>query len=338
MNRPRKKDPHLPRCVFFRHGAHHYVKGGKSRRLPENGPSTLEAALKAYAKIFEEAPSHGSMAALIDEAMDALKDGWSANTLKQYRGATKKLKKVFAEFTPTEVKQKDIVAFKIGYKRTPNMTNRCLSLLRDIFDYALEQQLPGIDSNPASGVRRLKEAKRTRLIQIGEYVAIYAHAGSRLQVIMDLLIRTGERINDVLKIRRTDLLPEGIRFIQQKTGAKRVVPWTSELHAIVDRAKALHGNVHALTLLYSRRRTQPDYRTVKGQWDKACKAALVEDATLHDLRAVAATWAKKQGLNPTLLLGHTSPMQTDRYLREREEVTAKGPSFNHLPGMNDGKK
>lgn len=333
MNRPRKKDPHLPPCVFFRHGAHHYIKRGKSRRLPADGPSTLESALKAYAKILEEVPSEGTMSALIDEAMDALKDGWSANTLKQYKGAAKKLKKAFSEFAPADVKQKDVVAFKIGYKRIPNMTNRCLSLLREVFDYALEQQLPGIDSNPANGVKRLKESKRTRLIQIGEYVAIYAHAGPRLQVIMDLLIRSGERINDVLKIKRSDLLPEGIRFVQQKTGAKRVVPWTAELHAIVDRAKALHGNVHSLTLLYNRKRKAPDYRTVKLQWDEACKAAEVKDATLHDLRAVAATWAKKQGLNPTLLLGHTSPTQTERYLRDREEVMAEGPSFNHLPGM-----
>lgn len=334
MNRPRKNqlNLNLPPCYYWRHGAFHYVKKGVSVKVG----TTKQAVADHYRNQISQ-PS-GGMSALIDEAISALKDGWSKNTLKQYEGAARKLKKAFSEFAPPDVKQKDVVAFKIGYKRIPNMTNRCLSLLREIFDYALEQQLPGIDSNPASGVKRLKEAKRTRLIQIGEYVAIYAQAGPRLQIIMDLLIRTGERINDVLKIRRADLLPEGIRFIQQKTGAKRVVPWTPELRAIVDRAKALHGNVHALTLLYNRRRKAPDYRTIKLQWDEACKAALVEDATLHDMRAVAATWAKKQGLNPTLLLGHTNATQTERYLRDREEVVAEGPSFNHLPGMNNGKK
>jgi integrase len=144
---------------------------------------------------------------------------------------------------------------------------------------------------------------------------------------MDLLIRTGQRVGDVLRIRRTDLTDEGIRFVQQKTGAKLVVPWTPELRAVVDRAKLLHGNIRALTLLHNRRGKTPDYRTVQLQWTKACAAAGVTDAHIHDLRAVALTAARKQGLNATRLAGHSSPAQTERYLRDREEPLASGPSF-----------
>jgi integrase len=53
----------------------------------------------------------------------------------------------------------------------------------------------------------------------------------------------------------------------------------------------------------------------------------VEDVTLHDLRALAATEAKKQGKNATELLGHTSEQQTRRYLRGKEEPVVEGPSF-----------
>ena len=49
MNRPRKKDRHLPACVFQRHGAIWYVKRGKWTRL---GPtSDLAGALAEYARI-----------------------------------------------------------------------------------------------------------------------------------------------------------------------------------------------------------------------------------------------------------------------------------------------
>lgn len=326
MNRPRKKDKHLPDCVYPKHGAFWYVKGGKWTRLPRTGPSTLKTALEAYAKLYE-GPA-GGMPNLIDTALEQMKPSLAASTVKQYEGAARKLKKAFSEFEPGEVQPKDVAAFKVAFAKTPNMTNRCVSLLRSAFNYALEHQL--VSSNPALGVTRHKEAKRTRLISIQEYVAIYAEAGARLQVIMDLLIRTGERINDVLKIRRADLLDEGIRFVQQKTGAKRVVPMTLELDAVVKRAKTLHGNLRALTLLHNRRGKAPDYRTVKLQWEQACRKAGVADANLHDLRAVAATWAKKQGKNPTTLLGHSSPAQTERYLRDREEVRAEGPSFDEL--------
>lgn len=324
MNRPRKKDRHLPRCVYAKHGAFWYVKAGKWTKLG----TTLIGCLEAYARLYE-APQ-GGMGKLIDTALEVLKPSLKLSTVKQYEGAAKILKHAFADFSPEQIKPKDVAVFKVARARTPNMANRCLSLLRQVFDYALEQQIPGVEINPAIGIKRHKEAKRTRLISIDEYVAIYAESGPRLQVIEDLLIRTGERIIDVLKIRRADLLEEGIRFQQMKTGAKRVVPWTPELMEVVDRAKVLNGNIRALTLLHGRKGKVPDYRTVKLQWDKACGRAGVTDATLHDLRAVAATWARKQGMNATKLLGHTNSAQTERYLRDKEEVVAEGPSFRRL--------
>jgi integrase len=302
------------------------VKASKWTKIGES----LREALATYAAAHEFPSPQGSMAALIDEALAEIRRGLKPSTVKQYEQATKTLKRKFAQFTPEQVKPRHIAQLKRDLAKTPNMANRSLSVLRQVFAYGLEQQLPGIDVNPVVGIRRHKEAKRTRLISIAEYVAIHKKAGPRLQVIMDLCVRTGERIGDVLRIRRTDLLDEGIRFEQMKTGAKRIVPWTLELRAVVDRAKALHGNIRALTLLHNRRGKTPDYRTVKLQWDKACAAAGVTDAHLHDLRAVAATWAKKQGKDPTALLGHTSPTQTARYLRDREEVVAEGPSFGDL--------
>jgi len=54
MNRPRKKDRHLPRCVYHKHGAYWLVRKGKWTKLA----SDLRGALAAYASIFE-APKGG---------------------------------------------------------------------------------------------------------------------------------------------------------------------------------------------------------------------------------------------------------------------------------------
>jgi len=319
MARPRKADTHLPPCVYPRHGAFWHVKSGKWTRLG----ATLEDALVAYARM-HDAP-RGGMPDLIDTVLTHIRPNLSKNTIAQYDTAARKLKKMLVQFAPDQVRPKHIAAIKVAMASTPNMANRCLSLLRQVFSWALEQQL--IEMNPAVGIKRHLESKRGRLISMDEYRAIYGHAGERLQVIMDLLIRTGQRVSDVLRIRRTDLTDEGIRFVQQKTGAKLVVPWTPELRAVVDRAKLLHGNIRALTLLHNRRGKTPDYRTVALQWTKACEAAGVADAHIHDLRAVALTAARKQGLNATRLAGHSSPAMTERYLRDREEPLADGPSF-----------
>lgn len=325
MNRPRKNKTELPPCVYLKHGAHWYVKSGRWIRLPKKGPSTLSAALEAYAGIVD-AP-RGGMDKLIDEALDAMRSRLKKNTVEQYELVAKKLKTMLAEFAPDQVKGKHVAAIKKAMTKTPNLANQVLSFGKQVFHYALEEQAPGVDSNPFVGIRRHKEKKRDRLISAEEYTAIYAQAGDRLQIVMDLCRLTGQRITAVLKIRRIDLLPEGIRFPQHKTEAKRTVKWNAELRAVVERAKTLHGNLTALTLIHNSRGKVPAYQTVREQWTTACRAAGIEDAHLHDLRAVAATTAKRQGKNPTELLAHTTAQQTQRYLRGREEVLVDGPSY-----------
>jgi integrase len=313
--------------VYLKHGAYWHVRTGRWTRLG----ATLEEALTEYARIIET--PRGGMPTLIDSVLKHIRPNLASATIAQYDVAARKLKKMLQQFAPEQVRPKHVAAIKVALAKTPNMANRCLSLLRQVFAWALEQQL--IESNPAVGIKRHLEAKRGRLISLDEYGAIYSKAGPRLQVIMDLCIRTGQRISDVLRIRRADLTEEGIRFVQQKTGAKLVVPWTPELRTVVDRAKTLHGNIRALTLLHNRRGKTPDYRTVKLQWDTACTAAGVTDAHLHDLRALALTHARRQGLNATRLAGHSSPAQTARYLRDREEPLASGPSFGILDSLID---
>jgi len=327
MNRPRKKDTHLPQCVYHRNGAYFYVKRGKWTRLG----ATLKEATAKWASLYEGEP--GSMAALIAKALPVICKGKKPNTASQYRHAAKKLSKIFAEFRVEDVQQKHVAGMKLQLESTPNMANRCLSVLRLVFDFAVENQL--IASNPAIGVRRHEEQKRKRLLEWGELEAIYAASGDRLRAIIDLALRTGQRIGDVLKIRRADLTPEGIRFEQQKTGTKITVAWTPELREVVERAKKLNQNIRAFTLLHNRRGKPPDYRTVREQWVKACRRAKVSDAHLHDLRAMSATWAKRQGLNATPLLGHASASQTVRYLRDRDSTVVEGPSFGQSKDLLD---
>jgi integrase len=177
---------------------------------------------------------------------------------------------------------------------------------------------------PASGFER----KRTRLIDDAEWRSIYAQAGPRLRVVMDLQYLTGQRINDVLKIRRSQITDEGISFEQQKTGEKLVIRWSRHLRATVAAAEALSaGKPPALTLLRGRYNGAPDYRSVLLQWNEACKAAGVEDARLNDGRAKSATAANSQGLSAQALLGHTTPQHTDRYIRERAGHEARGPKM-----------
>jgi integrase len=309
--------------VYFKHGRYWYVKAGKWNDLGTD----LSGALADYAR--RVSTPKGGMADLIERALAhhiaTKRPPLAESTKAQYRVAADALKVTLREFAPGQVKGMHIAKIKAAGAKTPNMTNRKLSLLRIVFGYAVEWQ--EVESNPCIGVRRYEEAERERYLTDDEFFAIRDAAGPRLQVILDLLYCTGQRINDVLRIRKSDITDRGILFKQQKTGAKLCVLWTPEMKAAVERAKTLYGNVTALTLLHGRTGKAPDYRTVLQQWHVARRAAQVDDATPHDMRAKSGTDAKQQGNDAQALLGHTSPSMTARYIRLRETPEVAGPNI-----------
>jgi hypothetical protein len=198
MGRPRKHKSNLPPSVFKSHGAYYHVVNGMWHPLGKSLPDALAEYGRRVQPVEE-----GQLNALIEAAFTRMKkrktNPLAANTVKQYTIASKKLKHLLRKFSsPQQVKQKDAAQVKMLLAPTPNMANRVLAFGRQVFADLVEQQV--IDSNPFLGVRRHTEAKRDRLYSWEESAAIYAKAGARLQVIMDLLFLTDQRIGDVLKI------------------------------------------------------------------------------------------------------------------------------------------
>jgi integrase len=320
LNRRRTSDRHLPPCVYFKHGAYWLVKKGKWTRLGED----LAESLVEYAKTVEK--PKGGMAELIEKVYRHHCAGLADNTKQQYRVAADRLSEIFKNFTPPQVKSKHIAAMKVSMAATPNMCNRLLSFLRVVFAYAVEWQL--VDSNPVVGIKRHKEARRDRLLSDAEWSAIHEKAGPRLRVIMELQYLTGQRIGDVLAIRRNQITDAGIEFQQEKTDAKLIVRWSRQLRATVTAAEALSaGKPPALTLLRGRYNGAPDYKSVYDQFKVAALAAGVSDASVNDGRAKSATTTRAQGKDAQALLGHTSPAMTARYLRDRLATEVRGPNI-----------
>jgi integrase len=253
--------------------------------------------------------------------------------------AAEKLKHLLRQFArPDQVKQKDAAAVKVLLGDTPVMANRVLTFGRLVWNDFLEHQL--VDENPFVGVKRHRTTARTRNYTWDEWFRIRARAGPVLQLVMDGLYLTDQRIGDVLKIDERDLLEAGIYVKQQKTGKELIVGWNDDLRAWVAACRALRGNVVAVTF-DDARRARPllrargravSYQTMSKQWRAACRAAGVEDAHLHDGRAFSATEAKRQGLDPQKLLGHDEARTTKIYLRGGEIEVVQGPSIRRQIG------
>lgn len=317
--RPRRKDRHLPPCVYLKHGAYYLVKEGKWRRLG----SDLHAALIEYASIMA-LPEDG-LPALIDKAFPALVEGKSANTKTQYAHCARLLKEVFAEFRPDQVRHGDIVQMMDAFSDRKSIANRMLTVLRLTYGWALDRGLVQVD--PSVTVKRFPQQARDRLVTEAEYAAIYAQCEPWLQIVMDLCYLTGQRIGDVLKIEYGHLTQEGIFIEQQKTGKKLIVGWTPELRAVVERAKDANYKIKSLRYLLSGRAgTMRKHSNVWRRFKTAARSVGLGDVTLHDLRAMAGTEAERQGMDPTALLGHTDRRTTQIYLRDRSAKVVAGPT------------
>lgn len=317
--RPRKLQRNLPACVYHRHGAYWYVKKGKWLRLGAD----LRVALERYAKL-ADGPK-GEMPDLIDKVLDHVRPTLAKSSAEQYDMLGARLKKMLCEFSPAQVRPKDVAAVKLALAKTPNTANRTLSVLSIVFKHAVEWQI--VDSNPCLGIMRFKEAKRDRYITDDEFARIRSHATPKLRVLIDLAYYTAQRIGDVIMIRHSDVTKEGVQFKQKKTGTKLTVLWSPGLRAATAAAKALEGKVATMTIMASRKRKPLDYKTMQELFQAACKAAGVENVHLHDIRAKALTDAKRQGLNATALAGHKNESMTDRYIRQFDSPTVQGPSF-----------
>ncbi|MCK9466213.1 MAG: tyrosine-type recombinase/integrase [Thiopseudomonas sp.] len=320
--RPRKKNRHLPACMYLKHGCYYYVKANKWRRLDPD----FQTALLAYAKITIGGTDSG-MPDLIDRVMVEMRKTLKKNTLEQYAQAAQRCKEVFAEFEPSQVMPKHIAAYKVSMSKTPSMANRIISFLREVFRYALEWQL--VDANPCQGIRRYTEHARERYITDDEFSAILSQCKPHTRNIFLMSYLTGQRIGDVLAINLSDVTDKGIFFTQEKTGARLIVAPTDDVLQLVQSIMDSRPKSEYDRLFASTRAGRPiAYTTVKEAFATARKLAGVEDVTIHDIRAKSLTDAKRQGLDAQKLSGHTDARMTARYIRAREIDIAQPPSMS----------
>lgn len=308
----------LPRNMHFSHGAYYFVRRVEGRIKWQFLSRDYGDALRIYAGIV--APFDGGISDLLDRWFAGLEV--AEKTRKTYAVAVDRLRKVFAEFTPAELKPKHFYEFIVKARITPAMAAHYRSVMVGTMQLAVKEGL--VDTNLMRQVESFGGKKRNRYLEDGEYLAIREQATPTLQVVMDLCYLTGQRIGDVLAIRHADLSDSGIIVEQQKTGTRLCVAWSDDLRAVVTEAKALHQSLRGMTLLHTRQGKPFAYWTIRTLWDRACTAAKVKDAHIHDIRAKSATDAKKAGLDSMALLGHKSEAVHQRYLRSKETPVVEG--------------
>lgn len=204
----------------------------------------------------------------------------------------------------------------------PIMRNRVLALTSSFFRRCEDWQLRPQNSNPARGIERATEEARDRTFSADE-LARLSDALEDVNEWCALAIRlaalTGLRIGEVRTIRwdNVDLESGALILPKTKTG-RRVHTLPRSAVDLLNNAKRVGQYVIA-----GRDADKPMHdRTVSKAFEKACEAAGIEGATLHDLRRTAMTLAAGTGANSHLLrdmVGHKTTAMADRYVRQAGE-------------------
>jgi integrase len=199
----------------------------------------------------------------------------------------------------------------------PIAANRVVALVSKMF--ALAIRWGWRSDNPAKGIERNPEAKRTRYLsgdELGRLTeALAAHRDRQAANIIRMLLLTGARKGEVLGMRWDNLdLATGVwvkpgATTKQKTAHR--VPLSAPARQLLAELRARTDGEHVFP-----GRGSPHRVDIKKDWAALCKAAGIAGARIHDARHTFASVLASAGLSlPVIgsLLGHTQPATTARY-------------------------
>lgn len=314
----RYKDRHGKERIYFRR------KGEKRVILP--GPVGSAAFLKAYNAALAgdgekqpsvKAPPPGSLSALC-EAYYRSADftQLSESTKGTYRGIIENFRAKHGHKPVAKLEARHVRGFMDDKSDTPAAANNLLRMLRLLMRHALERDW--ISTDPTQAVRPVRRKTDGFATwsedDIARYEAFHA-VGSRERLAFSLLLYTGARRSDVVKLGWQHVQGDRLVFRQQKTGGRVSIPIHKELSAILTTVP--RDRLAFLSTRYGKPFTAESF----GNWFRGtCKDADVpDDLSAHGLRKAVARRLAEAGCTPheiASVTGHSTLKEVERYTKE----------------------
>lgn len=217
-----------------------------------------------------------------------------------------------------KVARADVARLHHEQRERPAQANKTLAVLSRLLSVAEKWgYLPEGHPNPCRSLERYKEEKRTRYLsaeelrRLGEVLAKYEPICPAQVLAVRLLLLTGCRLNEVLKLRWEDIdLQQGIFHLREaKTGSREVILSEPAL-------RLLREADNTSEWVCPGRLPSKPLTNISKFWRRICQEAEITNARLHDLRHTHASFAVSRGLSLYVtgaLLGHKQPTTTARY-------------------------
>lgn len=267
--------------------------------------------------------SSGSFAELCSEFFDSADfTKLSPRTQSDYQGNARMVAPVFDHMSVDLILPEHIRQYMDKRGTVAEIrANREHSFMSKVFSWGYERGK--VKLNPCHNVRRFSETPRDRYITDEEYSALLLEARPELQALMEISYCCAARQGDVLTLKRSQLLDDGLFIRQGKTNKAQIKRWTERLRSAV-RLALMSQEVTGMEGLFVGKGGNGITKDVLRHWVRSAKLNasaknpnLKFDFTFHDIKAKSIS--DYEG-DKQLFSGHKTAAQVGTYDRKTEIV------------------
>ena len=251
---------------------------------------------------------------------------------RSYVGYARRLRGFFGDGTPlADITPRLIAEYKsqlFADELAPASVNRHLATLKKAFNLAV-REWEWCQRNPVLSVSMERERNgRDRWLTIEEESRLLAACAPGLRDIVQFALGTGMRMGEILSLswRGVDLTRRTVMLFHSKNGERRTIPLNQTvLNIIKERGKV--RSLRTDLVFPSQANTPLESGHLRRAFRLALKKARIEDFHFHDLRHTFATRLVQAGIElykVQRLLGHKSPIMTQRYAHHYPESVRDG--------------
>ena len=297
---PRPRPPHLVREVTRHDSVVWYVRVGQGPRTRMREPYGSEAFWRDYRRAVEGKPvaakpgaTVGTLAWLIAQYVASAE--WtdvSAATRKQRHAIYRVVEGTAGDKPAREISQRDILASRDHRRDKPHAANNYVKAMRALFGWALPRR--HVATDPTAGVKLLagKNDEAGFHAWTEEEVARFEARwplGTRQRLAFDVLLYTGLRRGDAVRLGRPHVRNGEFTLRTEKTGMVVIAPILPALAASIAASP-----IGELTFIATERGT-PFTKESFGTWfGKVCRQAKCPGSA-HGLRKAGARRAAEDG-------------------------------------------
>jgi integrase len=300
----------------------YYEEPGKARiplRGPVGSPAFLadyEAATKAAPLPKQERTQPYTLAALVHayEFSQHFRTEIRSSTQEGQRRIMKRLVDAFGAGDVRTMRKGDVAAIVESLSGGPCSSRNLLKVLSQLLKLAV--RLEWRDDNPVRDMERPK-AKGTRHCWSDTEIAAFKEhwpVGTRQRLALDLLLFTGQRKGDIVRLTHENLRGGRLRITQEKTGVEVDAPLAAELRASI--AATPTGLTAVLVSSWGRPYGSKAFCGVFKDWTRA--AGLPDHCSAHGLRKAFARTMAENGATAHEIMaagGWTTLTEVERYTR-----------------------